>query len=229
MTAWADLSPRLDSLLGVSTTASPEDKLVWFNQALVYFADTHTAKQRTESFTADGVATDFVLGMAGSPAALLYEVLDIGGVYSEDTGSFLEPIEIRSGMAWQEGEDSNGRPQGYMHWPHGTIHSLFVPSDGSLIKVWYYTYWPAIEGDNDVVEAPTWAHEALLTYASACSLVAQIGDATVLNEYKTRVDSGTPIHNPFIGALDALMKRYQSLLVRPRQTRVLPFEPGGRR
>lgn len=223
MTTWADIDPKLESLLGDASQVDATDRMDFFNMAMVHFASTHTAKLLTASFDGDGATDDF---------AMPTDLLDLYAVYSEDHGMFLEPKDFLPGIAWdtEAGYPSSDRPIGYIEWPMGTIHLFFPPETGTdTVKVWYFGLWLEITADDTDVEVPVWAHEPLLDYAAAIGILTELSDASVLNEYKTRVDSGKPTDNPFIQASDAWMKRYHDLLAgRPRQIREKAFRQGGR-
>ena len=223
MTTWADLDPVLESLLGNASQVEPEDRIDYFNMALIHFASAHTAQLLTAVFDGDGSKEDFVMST---------DLLDLYAIFSEDEHMFLEPKDFLPGIAWdtESGQASSDRPIGYIEWPMGTIHLFYPPETGvDSVKVWYFGLWTAIADNASIVEAPVWAHEPLLNYATAIGILAELSDAAVLNEYKTRVDSGKPTDNPFIQASDAWMKRYHDLLAdRPKQVRAKAFRPGGR-
>jgi len=234
---WTDIVSSIEGLAGYTANLSEASLVSWFNKAQRHFAATHTAALRTTTFTGDGSTRSFAL-----PA----DYLQIYGVFQEDADGMLEPKDLRPGTEWSlEDTDTSAassvslvpnvpRPFGYIEWPRGYLDLFIAPASGSVVKVWYYGYWTEVvedeEGvDSSVIEPPLWAHEALQLYTLAMSNIPNFSDASVLNEYKTKVDSGSPLHNPLIQAHDALMKRYRDALASfPRQERTMVFTQGSR-
>jgi len=229
MATWAELDTRLLMLLGTATQSTAVQRVTFFNMAQEHFASEHTAKLQVADIEADGSEQNFELPD---------DYLDLYAVYSEDEEMFLEPRDFIPGVAWDnEASDDSNRPVGFLEWPYGSLYLFRAPAASTTaLRVWYYGHWTeaVISEDDDTaepedVEVPSWAHEALLCYAAALTYISLLSDASVLNEYKTRVDSGRPTDNPFIDAHDTLMKRYEYLLSsRTKQIRVKSYRPGGR-
>lgn len=221
MTTWAELDPKLESLLGDASQIDAPDRIDFFNMAQTHFASSHTAKLLTASFDGDDATNEFDLPT---------DMLDMYAVYSEQHEMFLEPRDFVPGIAWDTQVSQSDRPIGYIEWPFGTLHLFYPPETGTdAVKIWYFGLWTEIADDDTVVEVPVWAIEPLLDYATAIGILTGLSDASVLNEYKTKVDSGKPTDNPFIQASDAWMKRYRDLLAdRPKQVRGIAYRSGGR-
>jgi hypothetical protein len=211
---WGDLDSDLESMQGVASLATPADRLRAFNKAQDYFASNHTAKKLSASYATGGSSPDVVLPD---------DYIDLYAVYSNELQMFLEQKEYWPGVAYDTSTDETYRADGYIEWPHGTVRLMKTPAvDAAGIEIWYFGQWPTLSGSTATVEVPLWSHEALLCYAAAFALLPSLTDATFLNEYKTRVDSGTPVMNPLKLAVDAYMARYEYLLRdRPKQLRRL--------
>jgi hypothetical protein len=223
-TTWATLESELISLLGSAIVHDSDTRSDWINMALRHFANTHTALKQTATFNGDGTTRDFVL-----PA----DYISIYSVYVEQEEMFYEPISDIPGAAWDIEPDpgSSVRPYSYQEWPEGTLHLTFAPPtfvDGNALVVRYFGSYPEF-GDSDGPSQPVWANDAVLSLAVASSYVASLSDMSFLNEFRTRVDSGNPMHNPIIQAYDKMIERYNWLLSsHPIQNREPTYRPGGR-
>jgi hypothetical protein len=225
MPTWSELDAELVDMLGDAISSSAEERMRWFNRAQQHFAQWHTARMLDTDYAGDGVTQDFTL-----PS----DYIQIYSVYSQDREMLLEPLDEIPGARWdtEAGSADTVRPQAYIIWPQGNLHVFHVPptdSDGAGLRVKYWAYWPDVTDDDDVILPPLWAHEALLTYAVARSYIPAMSDATFLNEFKTRVDSGNPVQNPMIQAHKRLLAHYEWLLKDfSRQVREPYHKTGGR-
>lgn len=222
---WAELDSDFTEMLGSAITHDSDLREKWINSAMLHFANEHTARTLTVTYNGDGTTRDFVL-----PA----DYIGIYSVYAEQEEMFYEPIPDIPGVAWDTEPDAglSVRPFSYQEWPVGTLHFTYAPpavTDSDAIIVRYFGRWLQF-GDSDNVLPPVWAHEAILSMAVAHAYIPSFSDLSFLNEFRTRVDSGNPMHNPIIQAYNAMVQRYEYLLSsRPRQIREPGFHPGGRR
>ncbi len=222
-TTWAALDAELIVMLGSAVVHDSDTRATWINMALRHFANTHTARTSTQTFNGDGSTRDFEL-----PS----DYISMYSVYSEDGEMFFEPIPDIPGAAWdQSAEATSVRPYSYQEWPEGTLHLLHAPaeqSDELALIVRYFATWPEY-GDSDGPIQPLWCNDAILSLAIASSYVSSLSDMSFLNEFRTRVDSGNPMHNPIMDAYDKMIERYTWLLSsHPIQVREPQFRPGGR-
>lgn len=225
MPIWSELDVELESMLGDAITSSAEERMRWFNRAQQHFALWHTARMLDTDFSGDGATQDFTL-----PS----DYIQIYSVYSEDRQMLLEPLDEIPGARWDSAVDPSEsvRPFAYIVWPEDTLHVFQAPptdSDVAGLRIKYWAHWPDVSADADTILSPLWAHEALLTYSVARSYIPAMSDATFLNEFKTRVDSGNPTQNPMIQSHKRLLEHYEWLLKDfPRQTREPYHKQGGR-
>lgn len=227
MATWAELDAELVGLLGLvlGPSSTSADRMRNFNRAQQHFAAWHTAKALTQTYDGDGAMREFDL-----PA----DFIDFYAIYAPfgETGHILEPKQMVPGVAWDQNtaNEYTDRPYGYMEWPSGTLLLLRAPDAGEdNIYLYYFGYWPDITSDEDDVESPIWAHEALLLYAAALHLAPAFHDTAEVRQWNTNIDSGRPTDNPLIQAHDAFMKRYRELLAsKPEQKRQVHFRTGGR-
>lgn len=221
---WDELDTEFQALLGNAMPNNDSDtREAWLNQAIRTFAAQHTARLLTVSFSGDGAVQDF---------ALPSDMIQVYSVYSDEEEMFLEPVSESPGVAWDtEATQANSvRPIGWQEWPTGTVHLTYAPeaaADNIVVK--YFGEWTPF-GDSDNSLPPTWSLDAIMTLGVANALVSSLSDISFLNEFRTRVDSGNPLHNPIAQAHDSLLKRYDWLLRDiPRQDRTPFYYPGGRR
>lgn len=222
---WAELETELIAMLGSAIVHDSDTRKRWINSAMQHFANQHTARTLTVTFNGDGTTRDFVL-----PS----DYIDMYSVYAEQEEMFYEPIPDIPGVAWDTEPDAglSVRPFAYQEWPVGTLHVTYAPpklDDSDALVVRYFGHWLTF-GDSDEELPPVWAHEAILSMSVAHAYIPSLSDLSFLNEFRTRVDSGNPMHNPIIQAYDKMIERYEYLLSsRPKQIREPFFHPGGRR
>jgi hypothetical protein len=227
MTTWEELDARFVGMLGDAITHDSDLREQWCNSALRHFAVSHTARMLTATISAgDGVIQDFKM-----PS----DFISFYSVYSEDDEMFLEPLPDLAGAAWDTEPDPSLsiRPHSWQEWPSGVLHMSYAPPAASPVVAKYFGTWPEFwtkdSDSDDLVLFPIWSHDAILTLALSNAYVPAMSDATFLNEFRTRVDSGNPLQNPMIQAHDAMIKKYEWLLrEHPRQVREPYFRPGGR-
>ncbi len=223
-TTWATLDAELVTLLGSAIVHDSDARATWINMGLRHFANTHTALKQTVTFDGDGETVDFDFPN---------DYIQIYSVYVEREEMFYEPISDIPGAAWDVEADPGAsvRPYAYQEWPEGTLHLTFAPpvySDANSLVVRYFGFYPEFD-DSDGPSQPIWANDAILSMAVANSYVASLSDMSFLHEFRSKVDSGNPMHNPIIQAYDKMIERYNWLLSsHPIQNREPTYRPGGR-
>jgi len=85
------------------------------------------------------------------------------------------------------------------------------------LTLYYWAYWPEVElvdslYEQEQIYVPRWAELALVHLTTATALMPMELFAADINEYKIRVDSGTPLHNPRAEAADFHLKWWHRLL-----------------
>jgi hypothetical protein len=228
MAAWSEIKARLIVLLGnrYQQLGSNADAnlIAWWNQAQLNFAIRHTAPQAVASYDGDETTREFDL-----PADFLKDY----AVYWNDGGKehFLEPKNFKPGIDWDlEATTDTHRPYGYILWPADKLTVFHAPEVGvGNLRLYYFGLYADVVGDTSVLEPPVWAHEALLFYTLALSLVPEFQDTAAIRQWNQRIDSGRPVDNPLLQAFDALLKQYhESLTLWPKQVRDQYYYPGGR-
>jgi hypothetical protein len=139
---------------------------------------------------------DLTAGSDGDLFQLPSNVYDIQSVQLlDDNGKFISRASLAAGTArgnTQAENDFTESPKGYL--------SLAYPLDeGDQIRLYYLAHWekPASSGDSTfIIKAPAHAHMGIVFYALSVILTPVIVDTATLGPFKSKVDSGTPIHNP---------------------------------
>lgn len=222
---WAELDSDFIAMLGSAIVHTPASRATWINSAMLHFANEHTARTLTVTYNGDGETRDF---------ALPTDYIELYSVYAEQEEMFYESLPDIPGVAWDTEPDAglSVRPFSYQEWPVGTLHVTYAPpalADSDALIVRYFGRWLPF-GDSDELLPPVWAHEAILSMAVAHAYIPSLSDLSFLNEFRTRVDSGNPMHNPIIQAYNVMVNRYEYLLSsRPKQVREPYHTPGGRR
>ncbi|MCK5307595.1 MAG: hypothetical protein KAJ73_03200 [Zetaproteobacteria bacterium] len=224
MTAWSEITARLESLIGGSrfTQIEPADLLSWFNQAQRNFAVRHTAVQKTVLFDGDGSTSEFDL-----PA----DFLKAYAVFWEDESMFLEPADFVPGIQWDwDAVDATNRPYGFILWPSDKLTVFHAPAIGTgNLRLYYWGTYSDVVSLTDILEPPVWSHEALMFYTIALSLMPDMQDTATINQWNTRVDSGRPVDNPLLQSYDKIMHSYhEALSLWPKQLRDQYYYSGGR-
>ena len=224
MTAWSEISARLESLIGASrfTQIEPDDLLNWFNQAQRNFAIRHTAPKKTVSFSGDSSIREFDL-----PA----DFLKAYAVFWEDKEMFLEPGDFVPGIQWDwEAADETNRPYGFILWPSEKLTVFHAPDTGTdNLTLYYWGMFSDVAAPTDTLEPPVWSHEALMFYTIALSLIPDLQDTAAIRQWNTRVESGRPLDNPLLQSYDKLIQSYhEALSLWPKQVRDQYYYSGGR-
>lgn len=211
MKTWGQIDSDLDFFLeDTSRQSYPEvTRLAAFTRACEYFATTHTApfKSVTVSATAYGDGT-----LVSWPQDFLE--LPEGGVADED-GYHLEPLQVVPG---------DGKPSsGYIAMGDG----LYLPGAQSVVRLWYFAHYTAVENSSTEINLPAWAEWAVLNLAMAYLLYPAMMNQQMLRQFQTRREAGAPEDNPPREQAKFLMGVYQDIVGRVRpQDRGLAFTPG---
>jgi hypothetical protein len=135
---------------------------------------------------------------AGSNGALFTlpdDLYDLQAVQIVESGKFMP----RATLAANTYRGSSLSENNWIESPKGYL-SLSTPiDDGETIVIHYLAYWPvpATSIDTDfAIQVPQVAHLGLTYYAASHCLAPSSVDASMLGQFKTKVDAGTPEHNP---------------------------------
>lgn len=135
---------------------------------------------------------------AGSDGDLLQlpdDVYEIQAVQEVLTGNFISRATIAAGTA-------RGNPQAENDWiefPHGYLSLSKSLDEGQQLKVFYHAFWDKPADANDLtfqIVVPFATMAGIIYYAASHCILPKSVDTATLGPFKTKVDAGTPIHNP---------------------------------
>ena len=170
----------------------PSGMIYAINDALLLFAAVHTGKASTFDMTGDGSTTQFSI----PENCVEHEgVSYVYGVYDSTDDAWLTKVEFFPGKPMQ---------QGFYSYPSGTLNINPAPDSGNALVGYYVAHYAQVVGDSSVISLPAWAFEAVKMYAAGRVLETQSSNFTTINNFRTKVDSGNPEHNPVL----QLSKRY---------------------
>lgn len=209
---WAELRTQAKRLLQDNkSTGTPR----WSNDQLLDYASwalnslcAHTALATATGFTCDGVASAFTL-----PNNFYEEVTRSGAVYIDDgfSVSYLNPVPI-----WKHA----GALNGYYLNPSNILNTVMVPSNGSILTIYYFASYPIPVNDNDLILAPAWATAALVFAIGSYAHSSYATKTASIRQWNTKSDSGNPEQNPIEDMSRVYYERYQmELLQVPNQQR----------
>jgi len=164
-----------------------------------------TPKLATAELTGDGSATIFVLPT---------DLYSVDSVCVRTTGEIISQAVLSPGKTW--GEYSSGT-NNWLEYPSGSLTFAKELSSGEIYDLFYLAYWnvPQTSTDNTfILEPPAYAHYGISLYASAYCLVPQAANAAEMRQWLTRIDSGSPEHNPMMKAANWLLSLFQSEMSR---------------
>lgn len=188
MTTWAALKLEVGrKVYDLDADKYAEAALSAVNDALVFIAATHTGMPSMITLEAEG-EKEFTL-----PS----EVVRVVRV----TDSYDEEIE----------QQTNFGESGYMVWGNTIIVS---PAPTYDMTAYVECYFPSITGDESVIQVPPWMLEPIKLYSASRVLEDPGCQFSLLNQFKTRVDSGTPEDVPIMTMAKHYMREFHELLNR---------------
>jgi len=192
MTTWGSFKMELGrKVYDLDADKYPEAALAGINDALRFIAATHTGLPSIFEFEAVGEST-FPL------PEVIARVIRVTDAYNNE----LE-------------EQVNLGVNGYLIWGPSII---VYPTPRTDLKVYAECYYNEITGDADVLNVPQWMLEPLKLYAASRILDDPGCQFALLNQFKTRVDSGNPEQMPLNIMAAHYMKQFHELLNRhPRR------------
>ena len=183
---WADLEALITREL--DEDSPPDNILTAVNGALRAFCS-HTA------------FTNIYRATVGESHSLLLpsDFLEMHGVKAVAKGLLMYhypaiPDDAEQALGWYE-------------FPMGTLQ---LPTYQGAVEVYYYAYYPEVTGDPEQnIPIPLWAIRPIIYMT--CAYIAtpgMISDGR-LNQFNTRLDSGTPEDIPLKILIDFLRKQYE--------------------
>ena len=203
MTTYADVVYRLDRIIaGVETQVEDELKHDAICAALDAILPWH-GKRSIQDISGDGELSSFDL------ASDLYE---IDAVQLNSTGEFLPSAMLSSGLF--RGDNSAGGND-WIEYPSGVLSLSKVLGSADSLTVYYRAHWDKPTSKDDttfVFTTPEYLDKPLIYYASAYCISPQAITTATVRQYATKIDSGTPIHNPLADSAVFLLRLFHDLM-----------------
>lgn len=143
------------------------------------------------------------------------DLIQIEGIYDIGKSAFLPQFDMRAGNAL-----TATLGNGFLSYPYGYVTFLSGLSTSGA-KLYYSAQWETPADDDDDLEPPQYALLPLLYYAASFVTLSKSVGASVLRQYNTKIDSGTPIQNPMEQTSSYFLKRFDIAM------QVLPVQRKG--
>ena len=197
---WSTLKLQIGRKVNDPTATKYEDSILDnANDALRLFATIHTGVASVSTITGDGETTQFPLPE---------NCVDSGenqviGVYNSDDDLWLAEVRFLPNEELKTG---------YYLWPQGYINFNPYISDGEEYDVHYIAYYNVIDGDDSTIDVPQWAIEAIKLYAAGRTLEDAASKMALLGQFRTKVDSGNPEHQPILRLAEGYIKQFWDII-----------------
>lgn len=129
----------------------------------------------------------------------------VTGVLDVSSGYYIPQNTLAAGQT--PGGRSLETNQDWLEYPDKSISLANIP-EGDIV-VYYAATWEVPVDDEDVIEAPLWAHRALVFYAASYALLDKASSASNIRQWNVQVDSGTPAMNPMRDMSTYYMERFR--------------------
>lgn len=197
MREWAYINQRLEKFLGKEDEVSGKNlkseplRIYSWNWAQSYFVH-HTPRQRTEELQVES---------GGRVAILPPDCMEIRCIYDSDEERYwwMKDWGQPGSVHWTDPETLE-----FWEW-NGQLH-LDSSVTAERLTLYYWAYWPEVEFTEDEdgnvqvtagqILTPRWAESALLHLTTAHILQPLEMESANISQYKQRIDSGNPEHNP---------------------------------
>lgn len=181
-------------------TKFANDLLACTNDALRLIASVHTGVASIYTIIGDGATASFPVPENAVEAP---EGVRIRGIYDTYNEEWLTEVDVLPG---------NSSYEGYMVWPDGVIKFDPAPTSDREYSVYYVAYFNPIDTDDSVIDVPRWILEAIKLYSAARVLQSPVSQLALLANFRTKVDSGNPTHNPMLDLSKYYMEQFWELL-----------------
>lgn len=201
MTSLGDLRSQVLRLLGDPAGSGYEDTLILdginaaFDAILPW-----TPKTAKSTITGDGTATAFL-----SPA----DCYEIEAVVKDSTGEVLPRTML---VASQKIGLMSLNSNDWIEYPDKYLSFSKAPSTGEIYSVYYLAHWTKFTTATDMttlIEPPERSLIGITLYAAAYILLPAAVGASEVRQFATRIDSGTPEHNPMQRTALYLLELFQ--------------------
>lgn len=181
-------------------TKFADDLLACVNDALRMLASAHTGVASMYSIVGDGATASFPIP---NNAVSSSEIYRIRGIYDDTNLIWLTEADMYSGRKAKEG---------WLVWPNGTLKINPAPASGVGLTIHYIAYYDEVINDSSVIDIPGWAYEAVKLYTAGRVIQSPTSQLTLLANFRTKVDSGNPEHNPLLRLSQYYIQQFWDIL-----------------
>lgn len=197
MTTWTRVNVKLDLFLDDAERAGAArlfpvplriEAWNWAQRILTC----HTPRQRTTILTID---------TGKRQAVLPSDFLAMEGIYDADRECWWRPMRRNPGDIRYTDEEL---PE-FWTWANQVFLEDEISYTAGDLRLYYWAYYPEVEykldGDTvtytqEQIHTPLWAELALCHLTTATCMMPGEVFAADINQYKIRIEAGTPLHNP---------------------------------
>jgi hypothetical protein len=154
-------------------------------------------KQSVVSFTADGETAEFELPD---------DVYRITSVFESGSGVFL-PLSTMTAL--KAPGDNIAANNDWCMYPEGNLSLANMPDLDITVTVYYAAMWEKPVDDDDVIEAPSWVHRAIVFYAASYAILEKASSSANIRQWNQKIDSGTPVMNPMRDMSTYYLERFR--------------------
>lgn len=214
MTTWTKVDRKLDLFLDdaerIGADGEPKDRLFpiplrveawnWAQRVLCH----HTPR---------ALAVELVIESGKREAVLPSDLFAVEGIYDVDREKWWRPTHFNPGDIRYLDDDL---PE---YWQFGGrlyLEDTIEYASGDL-TLYYWAYWPEVEYDlgnytQEQIYTPRWAELALCHLTTATVLNPMEIFSSDINQYKIKVEAGTPLDNPRAQSMDFHLRWWNALL-----------------
>lgn len=146
-------------------------------------------------------------GSGASIFELPADLFEIESVITASTGNVMSSATLSAGT-------SRGNPNAENDWlryPNGYLSVSNALSANEVLTLYYIAFWPKPADETDVdfvIKVPAAAHQGMIYYAASHATAASSVPTAQIRQFATKVDAGTPIHNPLKDISSWFMERF---------------------
>lgn len=165
----------------------------------------HTAVATATSFTMDGETTQIVV-----PEHAYESLIEAGmlTVTENDSLEYLKPSRRVLGTT----EVAHAGERSFWEWPRNILNLTFIPIAGAVVEVCYFALYNAPVNDNDIINIPAWAEQAVAYLMGAAAMAGKSVQTADIRRWLAKPDSGTPIQNSLIQQTDHFRLLYEQVV-----------------
>jgi hypothetical protein len=203
---WAAVNAQLDRMLDDERDTKSYSTLLridawnWAQDLLCH----HTPREMVTSAQIRGDGREILLPQ---------DFFRVHGLYDADNERWWWPVTFKPGDIREQGEDE------LEYWTWGD--KLYLQSTLSTtadLELYYWAYWPKVEYRSadeitqDQIAIPRWTELAVMHLTAATCLMPSEIFASDINEYKIKVQAGTPLHNPRAQSMSYHLEWWHNIL-----------------